>query len=67
MEILFEPVTLPNTLHYLLITIMLVIAGFQAYKLGVATGRLEIRKEQLDIRIKQDAELNAELKKLRGY
>ena len=59
MEIIFEPVTLQETLSSLLITIMIVIAGVKTYELGIMQGKLVLRREQL-------AKSVAELKKLRG-
>ena len=59
MEIIFEPVTLQETLSSLLITIMIVIAGVKTYELGIMQGKLDLRREQL-------AKSVAELKKLRG-
>ena len=59
MEIIFEPVTLQETLSSLLITIMIVIACVKTYELGIMQGKLDLRREQL-------AKSVAELKKLRG-
>ena len=58
MEIIFETVTLQEQILRILIVIMLTILGYQIYQLGIATGRLERRTEELN-------EINAELKKLR--
>ena len=44
----------------ILLAIMLTALGYQIYQLGITTGRLERRTEELD-------EINAKLKKLRGY
>ena len=44
----------------ILLAVMLTVLGYQIYQLGITTGRLQRRTEELD-------ELNAELKNLRGY